>query len=123
MQHAPGFLDIVNEAKTRVSEIDADTLESWITQNKSFVLIDVREQSEFAAGAIAKAIHLSKGVIERDIEKTIFDKSVPLVLYCSGGFRSVLAADNIQKMGYSAVWSLTGGSKNWLTTGREFSQK
>lgn len=119
MQHAPGFLNIVNTAKANVAEIDADKLEAWIAQGKSFHLVDVREESEFAAGAIVGAIHLSKGVIERDIEKNIADKSKAIVLYCSGGFRSVLAADNIQKMGYSAVWSLKGGSKNWLNTGRD----
>ena len=122
MQHAPGFLNIVNTAKANVAELDADTLEVWLSEGKSFDLVDVREESEFAAGAIVGAIHLSKGVIERDIEKTITDKTHPFVVYCSGGFLSVLAADNIQKMGYSAVWALVGGSKNWLNTGRAFQE-
>ncbi|WP_321477653.1 rhodanese-like domain-containing protein [uncultured Paludibaculum sp.] len=116
MSHAPGFLAIVNDAKTRVREIDIPGYLEMQAAGTPHILIDTREQSEWAAGHIPSAIHLSKGVIERDIEARIPDHNTTLVLYCGGGFRSALAADNLQKMGYTHCISMDGGWKGW--TGR-----
>jgi rhodanese-related sulfurtransferase len=113
--HKPGFLAIVDDAKTRVKEINIDGYQKM--QRASHVLIDVREDNEFTAGHAAGAIHLGKGVIERDIESKVPDKSTPLVLYCGGGFRSALAADALQKMGYTGVVSLDGGWRAWNQAG------
>lgn len=107
--HNPGFLALVADAKSRVKEIDIEEYRRMAISGEQFLTIDVREESEWAAGHAAGAIHLGKGTVERDIETTIPDKSVALVLYCGGGFRSALAADVIQKMGYSNVLSLDGG--------------
>ncbi len=112
--HNHEFIHLVNDAKTRIKEIDLNELNSWQKNQKPFVLIDVREESEFAQGAIPHAIHLGKGIIERDIEKLIPDKNSTLVLYCGGGYRSALACDNIQKMGYKNAYSLIGGYGSWL---------
>lgn len=112
-QHAPGFLQIVNDAKSRVSECTIQDMKARRAAGEKFVLVDVREESEYAKGHIPGAIHLGKGVIERDIEEKIPDSSTPLVLYCGGGFRSALAADNIQKMGYTNVISMDGGWRGW----------
>jgi rhodanese-related sulfurtransferase len=109
MQHSEGFLKIVNDAKSRVKEIDVDGYKQLLAAGESHILIDVREESEFAAGHVKGAAHLSKGVIERDIETRVPDKSAKIVLYCGGGFRSALAADNLQKMGYENPISLDGG--------------
>lgn len=114
MQHQDEFLALVNDAKTRIREIDVQQLKDWILQNKSFQLLDVREIDEYESGAIPGAKHLSKGIIERDIETQLPDKSQTLVLYCGGGFRSALAADSVQKMGYGDVYSLAGGYRTWL---------
>ena len=108
-RHSEGFLAIVNDAKTRIRQIDIEGYKRLLAEGEAGQLIDVREESEFAAAHAAGAVHLSKGVIERDIEKTIPDKNTRLVLYCGGGFRSALATDNIQKMGYKNVLSLDGG--------------
>ena len=116
-QHAPGFLKVVQDAKTRVRECTADDVKRRLDAGERFVLVDVREQSEYAAGHLPGAVHLGKGVIERDIEKTIPDPATPLVLYCGGGFRSALAADNIQKMGYANVISMDGGWRDWTGKG------
>jgi rhodanese-related sulfurtransferase len=111
--HAPGFLKIVAEAKTRVKECTvADVLVRQAAGDK-FVLVDVREESEYAAGHLPGAIHLGKGVLERDIETKIPDPATPLVLYCGGGYRSALAADVAQKMGYTNVISMDGGWRAW----------
>lgn len=107
--HSEGFLAIVNEAKTRVHEIDIGEYKRLLAAGEAGQLVDVREEHEYAAAHAAGAMHLSKGVIERDIEKTFPDKSTRLVLYCGGGYRSALATDNIQKMGYLNVLSLDGG--------------
>ncbi len=109
MTHSPEFLKLVNEAKARVEQMDIDEYRNMRDMGEEHVLVDTREESEWAAGHVAGAMHLSKGVIERDIEKKIPDKSATIVLYCGGGFRSALAADNLQKMGYSNVISLDGG--------------
>jgi rhodanese-related sulfurtransferase len=109
MTHSPGFLKLVNEAKTRVEQIDIDDYRSMRETGEEHILVDTREESEWAAGHVAGAVHIGKGVIERDIEKKAPDKSATLVLYCGGGFRSALAADNLQRMGYTNVLSLDGG--------------
>ncbi|WP_293392754.1 rhodanese-like domain-containing protein [Nevskia sp.] len=107
--HPPAFLALVDDAKTRIQEIHARDLAATLAANPAAKLIDVREESEYAAGHVSNAEWLGKGVIERDIEARHPDKAEPLYLYCGGGFRSALAADNLQKMGYTQVWSIDGG--------------
>ena len=109
MAHNPGFLQLVNDAKSRVQEIDITRYRQLRESGEPHVLVDTREESEWAAGHAAGAVHLGKGVIERDIETKVPDKSTKLVLYCGGGFRSALVADNLQKMGYTQAISLDGG--------------
>ena len=109
MVHSAGFLAIVNDAKTRVKETDIESYKQMVASGVPHTLIDVREESEYAAAHAQGAVHMSKGVIERDIEHKYPDKSTPFVLYCGGGFRSALAADNLGKMGYTNVLSLDGG--------------
>lgn len=109
MAHNPGFLAIVNDAKTRVKEMNLPQYQEMLAAGTSHLLVDVREDSEFAAGHVKGALHLGKGVIERDIETKVPDKSTTLVLYCGGGFRSALVADNLRKMGYENPISLDGG--------------
>lgn len=115
--HAAGFLAIVNDAKSRVKEADFRDIKKRLDAGEKMILVDTREDSEWARGHLPGAIHLSKGVIERDIEKTVPDKNAPLVLYCGGGFRSALAADNLQKMGYKNVISMDGGWRGWTESG------
>jgi len=109
MKHSEGFLNLVNDAKTRVKEIDIEAYRKLRASAAPHVLVDTREESEWAAGHVAGAIHLSKGIIERDIEARVPDHAATLVLYCGGGFRSALVADNLQKMGYTNAISLDGG--------------
>ena len=116
-QHAEGFLSIVNDAKKRIKETDFRDIKKRMDAGEKMILVDTREDNEWARGHIPNAIHLGKGVIERDIEKTIPDKNAPLVLYCGGGFRSALAADNLQKMGYTNVISMDGGWRGWTEAG------
>ena len=113
--HNPGFLALVNDAKSRVKQVDIDQYKKM--QRDKHVLIDTREDREWDAGHAAGAVHLSKGVIERDIESEVPDKSTTLVLYCGGGFRSALVADNLQKMGYKNAISLDGGWRAWNAAG------
>lgn len=113
MQHSPGFLKIVNDAKSRVKQTNVDEVKNKLDRGEKFTLIDVREESEFAKDHLPGAIHMGKGVIERDIEARVADVNTPLVLYCGGGFRSALAADNLQKMGYTNVISMDGGVRGW----------
>ena len=108
-QHSPGFLAIVHDAKTRVHEIGIEEYKSLVETKQAGQLVDVREDSEWQAAHVAGAVHLSKGIIERDIETAFPDRDTKLVLYCGGGFRSALATDNLQKMGYRNVISLDGG--------------
>jgi rhodanese-related sulfurtransferase len=115
--HSAGFLEIVNDAKSRVKQIDIEGYRKMRAAGEPHVLVDVREDNEWAAGHAAGAVHLGKGVIERDIEAQVPDKSTRLVLYCGGGFRSALAADNLQKMGYTDAISLDGGWKAWQQAG------
>jgi len=109
MAHNPGFLKLVNDAKSRVREIDIEGYKKMVTGSQPHLLVDTREDSEWAAGHVEGAVHLSKGVIERDVETKVPDKNTTLVLYCGGGFRSALVADNLQKMGYTNAISLDGG--------------
>ncbi|MBZ2176357.1 MAG: sulfurtransferase [Acidobacteria bacterium] len=111
MVHSPGFLALVGDAKTRVREIDVAQYVLLLKSGEEHVLVDTREDNEWNAGHVTNAVHLSKGIIERDIEAKIPAKDTKLVLYCGGGFRSALVADNLQKMGYTEVWSLDGGWK------------
>jgi rhodanese-related sulfurtransferase len=116
-QHPPRFLKIVGDAKTRVRETDIDEVKGRMDRGEKFVLVDVREESEWAKDHLPGAVHMSKGVIERDVEQKIPDLNTPLVLYCGGGFRSALAADNLQKMGYTNVISMDGGIRGWREKG------
>jgi rhodanese-related sulfurtransferase len=112
-QHSERFLKIVKDAKQRVRELSVDDIKAKLDQGEKFLLVDVREESEYAADHLPGAIHLGKGIIERDIESRVPDQKTQLVLYCGGGFRSALAADNLQKMGYSNVISMDGGIRDW----------
>ena len=116
-QHPPRFLKIVDDAKTRVRETTADKVKTRMDRGEKFVLVDVREESEFAKDHLPGAIHLGKGVIERDIETRVPDVNTEMVLYCGGGFRSALAADNLQKMGYKNAISMDGGIREWREKG------
>ena len=113
MQHAPRFLKIVDDAKSRIKETSVDEVKKKLDRGEKFMLVDVREESEFAQDHLPGAIHLGKGVIERDVEARIPDLDTPVVLYCGGGFRSALAADTLQKMGYINVLSMDGGVRGW----------
>jgi rhodanese-related sulfurtransferase len=121
-RHPPRFLKIVEDAKTRVRETTVDEIKARLDRGDNFVLIDVREESEFQKDHLPGAIHMGKGVIERDIEHEIPDLNAPLVLYCGGGFRSALAADNLQKMGYTNVISMDGGVRGWREKGYPFTK-
>ena len=116
-QHSPGFLKIVEDAKKRVRETNVDEIKARMDRGQKFILIDVREENEFAKDHLPGAIHMGKGVIERDIESRVPDTGTSLVLYCGGGFRSALAADNLQKMGYTNVLSMDGGIRGWREKG------
>jgi rhodanese-related sulfurtransferase len=114
MVHSPGFLALVGDAKTRVREIDVAQYVLLLKSGEEHVLVDTREDNEWNAGHVTNAVHLSKGIIERDIEAKIPAKDTKLVLYCGGGYRSALVADTLQRMGYTNVWSLDGGWKGLL---------
>jgi rhodanese-related sulfurtransferase len=116
-QHPPRFLKIVDDARKRVRETNVEEVKKKIDNGAKFVLVDVREESEFAKDHLPGAIHLGKGVIERDIEARVPDTGAEIVLYCGGGFRSALAADNLQKMGYTNVISMDGGIRDWREKG------
>jgi rhodanese-related sulfurtransferase len=117
MQHSERFLNLVNDTKKRVKEITIDEYLDMKKADPSWVLIDVREDLEWAKGRIPGAVHMGRGVIERDIEEKYPDLDTPLVLYCGGGFRSALSADNLQKMGYKRVISMDGGIRGWREKG------
>ncbi|MGC2473219.1 MAG: rhodanese-like domain-containing protein [Candidatus Sulfotelmatobacter sp.] len=112
-QHPPRFLKIVDDARSRVRETNVDEVKKRLDRGDKFLLVDVREESEFAKDHLPGAIHLGKGVIERDIEARVPDLGAEMILYCGGGFRSALAADNLQKMGYTHVISMDGGIRGW----------
>ena len=117
MIHTEGFLKLVNDAKNRVKEVSVAEAQARLAENQSALLIDVREDNEWQAAHAEGAEHLGKGIIERDIETAVPDKSTELILYCGGGYRSALASDALQKMGYTNVWSLAGGWKAWKEAG------
>jgi rhodanese-related sulfurtransferase len=112
-KHSPRFLQIVEDAKKHIREVSIDDVQAKIDRREQFLLVDVREESEYAQDHLPGAIHLGKGVIERDIEQRVPQLDSPVVLYCGGGYRSALAADNLQKMGYTNVLSMDGGIRGW----------
>lgn len=116
-QHESGFVKICEAAKSKIKETDVPAVKAKLEAQECFYLVDVREESEWANGHLPTAIHLSKGVIERDIEKRIPDRNAAIVLYCGGGYRSALAAENIQRMGYTHVLSMDGGFRGWMEAG------
>jgi len=117
MAHAPQFLKLVNDAKTRIKETNVADVKRRMDAGEKFHLVDVREESGWRMGYLPGAVYLGRGVIERDIEQKLPDTSATLILYCGGGFRSALVADNLQKMGYQNVESMDGGWKGWLAAG------
>ncbi len=117
MQHSTGFLNLVNDAKKRVKETNVAAVKARLDKGEKLNLIDTREDNEWAKGHLPGATHLSKGIIERDVEKTFPDRDAELILYCGGGFRSALAADNLQKMGYTNAISMDGGWRGWNEVG------
>lgn len=117
MKHSPAFLKLVNEVKKQIKEVSIQDVSDRLNRGEVFYLVDTREDGEWQKGRIKGAIHLGKGVIERDIEETIPDKAADIVLYCGGGFRSALAAEALQKMGYSHVSSMDGGFRGWREAG------
>ncbi len=116
MKHSPGFLKLVDDAKSRVREVDVSEARGKLESGNA-KLIDVREESEWSAGHARGAEHLGKGVIERDVEERVPNKGAEVILYCGGGFRSALAADSLQKMGYTNVSSMAGGWRAWQAAG------
>jgi len=116
-QHPPRFLKIVDDARTRVRETNVGEVKKRIDRGDKFLLVDVREESEFAKDHLPGAIHLGKGVIERDIEARVPELNTEMILYCGGGYRSALAADHLQKMGYTNVISMDGGIRGWRENG------
>jgi rhodanese-related sulfurtransferase len=116
-QHSPRFLEVVNDAKKRIREVTIEDVKAKLDRKEKFVLIDVREDNEWNKDHLPNAIHLGKGIIERDIEQQVPDLGAPLVLYCGGGFRSALAADKLQQMGYTNVLSMDGGIRGWREKG------
>ena len=117
MAHAARFLALVNDAKKRIKETNVGDMKRRMDAGEKIVLVDVREESEWAQGHLPGAIHLGKGIIERDIEQRVPETGAKIVLYCGGGFRSALTADNLQKMGYTNVESMDGGWKGWIGAG------
>jgi rhodanese-related sulfurtransferase len=122
-QHPPRFLKIVDDARTRIRETTVDAVKVQLDRREKFLLIDVREESEFAKDHLPGAIHLGKGIIERDIEARVPELGTPMILYCGGGFRSALAADNLQRMGYTNVISMDGGIRGWREKGYPLSKE
>ena len=117
MQHSTGFLNLVNDAKTRIRELNVAETRARLDANPQALLIDVREDHEWHAAHAAQAHHMGRGIIERDIEQRVPDHDTELILYCGGGYRSALAADNLQRMGYTNVYSMAGGWKAWREAG------
>jgi len=117
MAHSPQFLKLVNESKARVKETNVADVRRRMDAGEKFLLVDVREDNEWANGHLPSAVHMGRGIIERDIETAVPDTGTKMILYCGGGFRSALVADNLQKMGYSNVESMDGGWKGWVAAG------
>jgi rhodanese-related sulfurtransferase len=122
MKHSEGFLRLVNEARSRIRETNVAEVKKRMDVGEKFALVDVREESEWARGHLPSAVHLGKGIIERDVEMRFPDKAGEIVLYCGGGFRSALSADTLQKMGYSKVSSMDGGWRGWIEAGHPTTQ-
>jgi len=112
-QHSARFLQIVDDARKRIREVTVDDVKARLDRGEKFLLVDVREESEYAKDHLPGAIHMGKGIIERDIEERVPQLNTPLILYCGGGYRSALSADNLQKMGYTNVVSMDGGIRGW----------
>lgn len=117
MQHSPQFLKLVNEVKPRVKETNVADVKRRMESGEEFLLVDVREDNEWAKGHLPRAVHMGRGIIERDIEKQVPETTKKIILYCGGGFRSALVADNLQKMGYTNVESMDGGWRGWTEAG------
>jgi rhodanese-related sulfurtransferase len=117
MQHSPGFLKVVEQVRPLIREVSLEEARQRLQRNPKAILVDVREDGEWAAGHAVQAIHLGRGILERDIEKTVPDPRTELILYCGGGFRSALAAEVAQRMGYTNVFSLAGGYKAMVGAG------
>jgi rhodanese-related sulfurtransferase len=117
MKHSPQFLKLVSEAKTRVKETNVVDVKRRMESGEKFLLLDVREDNEWANGHLPGAVHMGRGIIERDIETRVPETATKVILYCGGGFRSALAADNLQKMGYTNVESMDGGWRGWVEAG------
>ena len=117
MKHSPSFLRLVDDAKSRIKEANFREVKRRLDSREKLTLVDVREDNEWARGHLPGAVHLGKGIIERDVEETFPDRDAPLVLYCGGGFRSALVADSLQKMGYTNVISMDGGWRGWSAAG------
>ncbi len=117
MVHSPGFLKVVNEARSRVRELTVDEARARLSRDPAVILIDVREDHEWEAGHAVEAVHLGRGILERDLERQIPDADAEILLYCGGGYRSVLAADMAQRMGYRRVYSIIGGYKAMVADG------
>ena len=117
MKHSPQFLKLVSEAKTAVRETDVADVKQRLQSGEKFLLVDVREDNEWANGHLPGAVHMGRGIIERDIETQVPETSTKIILYCGGGFRSALVADNLQKMGYTNVESMDGGWRGWVEAG------
>jgi rhodanese-related sulfurtransferase len=117
MAHSPQFLKLVQDAKTRVQETNVADVKRRMDAGEKFLLVDTREDNEWANGHVPGALHMSKGIIERDIVQRVPDSGAKVILYCGGGFRSALAGDNLQKMGYTNVESMDGGWKGWVDAG------
>ncbi|MBI3547991.1 MAG: sulfurtransferase [Elusimicrobia bacterium] len=117
MKHSPAFLKIVEDAKTRVKELSIAQVRTKLDAGERFHFIDVREDHEWTKGRCKGSTHLGRGILERDVETAVPDKGAEIVLYCGGGFRSALSADNLQKMGYTNVWSMDGGFRGWVEAG------
>jgi rhodanese-related sulfurtransferase len=117
MAHAPRFLALVKDAKSRIRETNVAEVKKRLDAGEKLLIVDVREESEFARGHVPGSVHLGKGVIERDIEAAVPDTSTEIILYCGGGFRSAIAADNLKKMGYTNAVSMDGGWRDWTGAG------
>jgi rhodanese-related sulfurtransferase len=117
MQHSPQFLKLVNESKKKVKETNVADVKRRMDNGEKFLLVDVREDNEWSKGHLPRAVHMGRGIIERDIEKAVPDTGTKMILYCGGGFRSALVADNLQKMGYTNVESMDGGWRGWNEAG------
>ena len=119
MKHSPRFLKLVDDAKSRIAQTTPEAVHERMKRGEKLLLVDVREESEFAAGRVKGAVHIGRGILERDIEEKVPDHSAEVILYCGGGFRSALSADNLREMGYTNVVSMDGGWRRWNELGYE----